>query len=69
MSEYLDPDNTETAKCPWCGEERLIVPHPKKPGREAAFCTCRSDRRQFLDRAIQARPHRKKSEVQKESEL
>jgi hypothetical protein len=42
----------ETAKCPWCGEKREIVPHASKHGREAAYCDCRGEPYPFMERPV-----------------
>lgn len=32
---------SDKVKCPICGETIEFVPHPDKPGRQVAYCTCR----------------------------
>lgn len=31
----------DKVKCPICGTTRELEPHPTKPGRQVAYCTCR----------------------------
>lgn len=50
MSKLSDYDDRETIPCPWCGEAKLIMPHPSNPGREIASCNCRGEIRSFFDR-------------------
>jgi uncharacterized Zn finger protein (UPF0148 family) len=40
---------TDKVKCPICGKMVELEPHPDKPGRQVAYCTCRGSKVAVID--------------------
>ena len=38
-----------THKCPLCGIERELVPHPEKAARLVAYCSCKGSKARIVD--------------------
>lgn len=49
---------SDTVKCPICGTERELEPHPENAERQVAYCDCRGTKVMIVDQPATSKAYR-----------